>query len=215
MKSDSFEYYVAHPRYGKRPRITGFDPDLMDPEVNLHWNATSGAEIRAQYKAATGEDFPFAHLLPADQKEPARIPATAIRADLKRQSPATVPVTHYYDLKRVCRDCDLPFIFFADEQQYWYESLGFPLEADCVRCTECRKKVQALVALRTRYDKLIHVDPRSDTETTELIDAALTLVENAVFGKKVCERLRACAKKLPKNRRDALMQRIRAAEAAD
>ena len=52
---------------------------------------------------------------------------------MSRQSPAMVPVTHYYDVTRTCRDCDRPFIFFAQEQKHWYEQLGLPLEADCAR----------------------------------------------------------------------------------
>ena len=41
-------------------------------------------------------------------------------------------MTHYFDAKRVCRKCERPFLFFAEEQKYWYEDLRFPLEADCL-----------------------------------------------------------------------------------
>ncbi|WP_146406829.1 zinc-ribbon domain containing protein [Allorhodopirellula heiligendammensis] len=69
-----------------------------------------------------------------------RIPETAIEARPSQQIKATIPVTHYVDLKRRCRDCSRPFIFFAEEQQYWCETLHFYVGADCVRCTECRKE---------------------------------------------------------------------------
>jgi hypothetical protein len=106
-----YDNYVEHPRFGRYPRITGLNPesDFTTGKPFLHWNATE------------------------------RIPNTAVEADLSRQSRATVPVTHYYDVKRTCRDCARPFIFFADEQKHWYEELKLPLEADCVRCVPCRK----------------------------------------------------------------------------
>src|SRR5690554_738010 len=106
MNECSYDSYVEHPRYGRKPRITGLNPVNDYRRVFLHWHS--------------GDDC--------------RIPNTAVEADLSRQSPAAVPVTHYFDVKRACRDCGRPFIFYALEQKHWYEELGFCLEADCVRC---------------------------------------------------------------------------------
>ena len=104
--------YVEHPRFGKEPRLTGLDvTDLPDGTVYCHWHSPVGV----------------------------RVPGTAVAADVTRQRRATVHVTHYYDAKRVCRQCERPFLFFADEQKYWYEELAFPLEADCLECPPCRK----------------------------------------------------------------------------
>ena len=69
---------MEHPRFGKGPRRTGLDvAGTPDGKVFLHWHSGPGV----------------------------RVPNTAVAADLSRQKPATVPVTHYFDAKRVCRKC--------------------------------------------------------------------------------------------------------------
>jgi hypothetical protein len=168
--SSQFREFVTHPRYGQGPRITGLDPenDFATGSVFLHWHSPEGV----------------------------RIPNTAIPADVSRQVPATVQVTHYFDAKRQCIDCRLPFIFFAAEQKYWYEELGFPLEADCVRCVVCRKKQQGLDLNRLRYEELCHVHDRTREENLELAECALSLVEAGVFGKRQIERIRGTLKKI-------------------
>ena len=129
-----------------------------------------------------------------------RIPNTAIAADLSRQTPATVPVTHYFDVKRQCRDCDRPFIFFAAEQKYWYEELGFGLDSDCVRCAPCRKRQQGLARKRERYEELFHVPHRTTDEALEMADCCLSLVEASVFHARQIERVRALLKGLSDER---------------
>lgn len=92
--------FVKHPRYGRQPRFTGLNPQTnFDSHTFLHWHSPQSC----------------------------RIDNTAIVADLDKQVAATVPVTHYYDVERQCRDCNQMFIFFAAEQKYWYEELQFPL----------------------------------------------------------------------------------------
>lgn len=169
--TDEYAGFVAHPRYGQRPRITGLNPetDYATGKPFLHWHSP----------------------------EECRIPNTAIPADLSRQSPATVPVTHYFDVKRQCRDCDRLFIFFAEEQKYWYEELGFPLESDCVRCIDCRKKQQGLEQKRYRYEELFHVSGRTIAQDLEMADCCLSLVEGSVFNKRQLQRVRMILKKLP------------------
>jgi hypothetical protein len=143
-----------------------------------------------------------------------RIPNTAIPADLSRQMPATVPVTHYFDAKRQCVDCGKPFIFFAAEQKYWYEELGFPLESDCVRCVVCRKKQQGLELKRDRYEELFHVEARTVEQNLEMAECALSLAEVGVFGKRQLERVRATLKKVPSGAKlQALWERVHALEA--
>lgn len=167
---DEYAHFVTHPRYGRRPRFTGLNPDTdFQAGVFLHWHT------------------------PRD----CRIPNTAVPADLSRQSPATVPVTHYFDAKRKCRDCARPFIFFADEQKYWYEELGFALEADCVRCVACRKKEQGLEQKRERYEALFHISERSTDENLEMVDCCLALVASGVFHKRKLQHMRMILKKLP------------------
>jgi hypothetical protein len=189
---DEYSGFVTHPRYGRRPRITGLNPETdYAGDVFLHWHSP-------------GES---------------RIPNTAIPADLSRQSPATVPVTHYFDAKRLCRDCGRPFIFFAEEQKYWYEELGFPLESDCVRCVVCRKNQQGLEQKRERYEELFHVADRTMEQDLEMADCCLSLVESAVFHKRRLQHMRMILKKLPpgldentRTRSNDLWARLRALE---
>jgi putative zinc ribbon protein len=171
MKSPAAEYadFVEHPRYGKGPRLTGLDVDFTpDGKVICHWHSPPGV----------------------------RIPKTAIAAHVPSQAPATIPVTHYYDAKRVCRKCGKPFLFFAEEQKYWYETLRFPLEADCLECVPCRKDEQQLRAARQKYDALLAATTRSDADTLKLVDCAVLLVESSVFSGKVLPKLRGFLKPL-------------------
>ena len=164
---DKYAQYVTHPRYGRRPRITGLNPKTdFDADVFLHWHSP----------------------------EECRIANTAISARLSRQAPATVPVTHYFDVKRKCRDCDKWFIFFAEEQQYWYEELGFALESDCVRCVPCRKRQQGVAQQRERYEELFHIPQRTVDQNLEMADCCLALVEEAVFHRRQLQRVRMLLK---------------------
>lgn len=189
---DDYRQFVTHPRYGRRPRITGLNPETdHGGNVFLHWHSPREC----------------------------RIPNTAIPADLSRQAPATVPVTHYYDVRRQCRECGRPFIFFAAEQQYWYEELGFALEADCVMCVDCRKKQQGIERKRQRYEELFHVTDRTIEQDLEMVDRGLSLIESAVFHKRALERLRMILKRLASSPdekaragSEALRARLRALE---
>jgi hypothetical protein len=160
--------YVEHPRFGRSPRITGLNPqsDLTTGKPFLHWNATN------------------------------RIPNTAVEADLSRQSRATVPVTHYYDVDRKCRDCGEPFIFFAQEQKHWYEELGLPLEADCVCCVPCRKRQQGIARKRERYEELFHILERTVEENLEMAECCLSLIEEGVFHAGQTQRVRQLLKRV-------------------
>jgi len=109
---------------------------------------------------------------------------------------ATLHVTHYFDAKRVCRKCGRPFLFFAEEQKYWYEELKFPLEADCLDCAPCRKDEQQLRVIRQKYDALLAETARTEIDTLELVGCALLLVESSVFSAKVLPKLRGLLKPL-------------------
>ena len=168
-KSDEYKSFVKHPRYGRGPRITGMNPETVyGGEVFIHWHSSKGC----------------------------RIPNTAIPADLNQQIPATVPVTHYYDVKRECKDCGRPFIFFAEEQKHWYEELGFGLESDCVRCVSCRKRQQGIAQARERYEALFHITERTDEENLEMAACCLSLIEAAIFHRRQTERVRMLLKNI-------------------
>ena len=176
-----YENYVEHPRFGRYPHITNLNPhsDLTTGKPYLHWNATE------------------------------RIPNTAVEADLSRQSPATVPVTHYYDVERTCRDCARPFIFFAVEQKHWYEDLGLPLEADCVRCVPCRKRQQGIASKRERYEELFHIQERTPDQDLEMAECCLSLIEEGVFHTRQTERVRELLKRVHVNTEGEASERFR------
>ncbi len=118
-------------------------------------------------------------------------------ADVARQRAATLHVTHYFDAKRVCRKCRRPFLFFAEEQKYWYEDLEFPLEADCLECAPCRRDEQRLRLTRQKYDALLRETTRTEADTLELVECGALLVESSIFSVKVLPKLRGLLKALP------------------
>ncbi|MBK9967459.1 MAG: zinc-ribbon domain-containing protein [Holophagales bacterium] len=68
------------------------------------------------------------------------MPSGAVRGDPRRQLfCCEIPRYFYVDLDRTCRDCGAPFVFSAREQKHWYETLGFRLDANAVRCLPCRR----------------------------------------------------------------------------
>ncbi len=176
--------FVEHPRYGKYPRFTGLHVQTnYEDRVFLHWH--SGIDCR--------------------------VPNTAIVADTSCQIRVTVAVTHYFDVKRTCRDCNRPFLFFAEEQKYWYETLGFGLESDCVRCTDCRRMQQGLARDRERYEELSNLEDLSIEEIFEMAECCLNLIENEHFGDRVIERVRMLLNSIPsdsKLRRHLRFQKV-------
>jgi hypothetical protein len=167
---DSYRDYVEHPIYGQSPRVTGLNPqDDLAQGIYLGWHS------------------PLAD----------RIAYTAVVADQSKQVSRPIQISHYYDKKRKCRDCGRLFLFFAEEQKFWYETLRFPLEADCVRCFDCRKSQQETVALRERYESLLQKPTRSENETLDLVDCGLTLIEIGIFGDRVIERMRSLLNSVP------------------
>lgn len=184
---DDYSGYQEHPRYGKGPRITGLNPasEPFDATIFLHWHSPAGV----------------------------RIPNTAIPADTQRQLPATIPVTHYFDAKRVCRNCGTYFIFFAEEQKYWYEELKFPLEANMVDCIDCRKQEQRLQQARSSYEALLSKEHRSEAEIAQLVECGLQLVEAGIYSTKTLSKLRSFVKALDGPQATSFRQRIVSAEA--
>lgn len=184
--------YVEHPRFGRLPHVTGLNPesDLLTGKVYIHWHSPPECRI--------------AH--------------TALAADVSRQAPATLHVTHYYDVKRECRDCGRRFIFSAREQKYWYEELGFPLEADCVRCIICRRKQQGLAGKRERYEELFHLAGRTPAQSLEMAECCLSLVEEGVFHRRQTQHVRRLLKEAAAGDKEsqalqaALQERLKAIE---
>ncbi|MFK7819437.1 MAG: zinc-ribbon domain containing protein [Planctomycetaceae bacterium] len=196
--------YVEHSRYGNTPNFTGLNPDPMDPEVELHWYSTSLKEIEtryaAEYEALTGEKLPHddptrTWLTPYRRRKDEffkRIENTAIVADPSKYKgePIFAEFTHYFDIQRQCIGCRKLFLFYAEEQKYWYEVLQFALEATAKHCVVCRKRSQQAAWSAKRYKTLSHVKPRSFAEDLEMAECALKLVERRLGATKLLNRAR-------------------------
>lgn len=87
----------------------------------------------------------------------------------------------YADLLKTCRDCGRPFLFYASEQRFWYETLQLPQGVDCVACPPCRKLARRVKACHARYDEALHA-PRLDAKDMKaFVDDALFLLEQGVL----------------------------------
>ncbi len=104
----SVDELVPHPRYGKGPALHG-------------------------EKFSDAAAFGIYQFLPAWT-----FPNTKIWADVSKQNYSVVARSEYVDVLCRCRECRRWFIFFAKEQQYWFEELRFFIDSRCVHCPECR-----------------------------------------------------------------------------
>ncbi|KHD11347.1 hypothetical protein PN36_20450 [Candidatus Thiomargarita nelsonii] len=140
--------YVCHPRYGDKPTISG--------------NTFSIEQIKQAYWGYRRESF---------------FPESAIKADIERQNYSIYPKKLYVDMERQCTQCNRQFIFFAAEQKYWYETLGFYIDADCVKCIDCRKKEQKIKKMMLDYEELLKKSNKTAKETSRLKNIALELFQ--------------------------------------
>ncbi len=152
MNEDT-EALVTHPRFGSEPRASGYRD-----------------AVAAAYKDWGGEYFCKVVF-----------PESAIRADPAKQNHSFRPRRYYVDMKKTCRDCHRSFLFFAEEQRYWYEELGFPLAADCVRCPECRKANRIVRVRFSRYSQNVTKDVLDDDSLATLVDDAVFLWERSIL----------------------------------
>ena len=69
------------------------------------------------------------------------------------------------------------FIFFALEQKHWFEELGFYVDADCVRCTECRANENEVKHRFQRYSNTIGIQDHTNESLEILLSDAVFLWE--------------------------------------
>lgn len=144
LRLDVPREFVNHPRYGDQPIISG--------------ETHSAAEVRAAHWSYARLNY--------DQK--ILFPETAIRANPMKQRTGYGWRRLYVDIARRCRSCGRWFLFFALEQKYWYEDLGFFIDADCVHCQDCRHKAHEEERLRARYAELLAMPGKTEEEWHEL-----------------------------------------------
>ncbi|SFG99885.1 Probable zinc-ribbon domain-containing protein [Duganella sp. CF458] len=104
-------------------------------------------------------------------------PQKALRADVSVQRYAVFPRPYYVDMLKTCVECSRAFIFYAREQHYWYETLGFYIDVDCVRCVECRRKQRAAKRHMERYAELQARDSLSRKEMMHFVDDCIFLFQ--------------------------------------
>ncbi len=184
MKSPDKVYseYVEHPRFGQSPRFTHADPDPTKEKVCVSWWSPLPSEL---------------DLLEFGADDGIAIEGTAIPADIAAQKPMMFQFTHYYDVDRKCLDCGRRFIFFAEEQKFWYETLQFYGGVNCLHCIVCRKKRQHLDRARLDYQELKGLEHLNPAQTLQLIESGITLIEAGVASEKCRNHLRHLARLLP------------------
>ena len=108
------------------------------------------------------------------------VPGTAILAHEQAQKYALFPRRVYADLLKQCKACARPFLFYANEQRFWYETLRIPIDADCVMCAPCRKRAHRIKGCQFRYASAMNA-PRLDAKAMKgLVDDALFLFEQGL-----------------------------------
>ena len=123
-----------------------------------------------------------------------RIPNTAIPTTTAHPN----RITQYFDVERKCCNCHRMFIFFAAEQKYWYETLLFPLETDCIRCFPCRRIHQRISRSKREYDKLYHQPNRTIEQSLTKMECCLDLIANKLFSKQKRQWIGMMLNRLPK-----------------
>lgn len=167
--------YVAHPRYGHAPRLSGRKYD----ESHSSWSRQKG--------------IPF-------------ISSTAVKATPSRQRSlgwGRYNVLFYVDEVRKCRSCRRNYLFFADEQRFWYEVLGIPMDIHPVRCALCRRADRQIRRMQREYMELVALPEasRSSSQNLRLASLAIALRDAGVFTTKILQKVRRFLKLIPEVQR--------------
>ncbi|MEM8790092.1 MAG: zinc-ribbon domain containing protein [Pseudomonadota bacterium] len=146
-RSTRFTRYVDHPRYGNQPILSG-ERWTLDQIRQAYWGYCRRGVI---------------------------YPETAITADLSRQRYGYSPRRVYVDMEQTCRTCHRKFLFFALEQKFWFETLGFFCDAQCHHCQECRHEKHLFARSIEEYGDLLKKDDktRKDWDRLEELGTAL------------------------------------------
>ena len=108
------------------------------------------------------------------------LPETAVLANVERQRTSWCARPVYVDLLKRCKTCRRPFVFYANEQRFWYEALQFDVNVDCVMCPPCRKLAHRTKACLDRYATAVNA-PRLDAKAMKtFVDDALYLLEQGL-----------------------------------
>lgn len=119
--------FREHPLFGKIPLVPR--PIMINA-------------VRGSYEVMTFE---------CDLDYVPKLPPGAVRADVYRQNIDLFysdPKYFYVNEYKTCIQCGKDFVFGAQEQKYWYETLKFYITATAGRCRDCRRRRRTDQALR-------------------------------------------------------------------
>ncbi len=122
----------------------------------------------------------------SDEQPP--LPNGAVRGDVSKQHFCRYHNSgkaFYVDEARTCVQCGEDFVFYAQEQKYWYETLAFHLDSQCIRCLACRKLRRSQFALGQQIGnarKELKSKPDDPRVQLELASATVRLHERGGGG---------------------------------
>lgn len=107
------------------------------------------------------------------------LPRHAVEGDVARQIYCVahdVPKYFYVDEQKTCVQCRQSFVFSAEEQKFWYESLQFNFNSTAIRCRNCRRQKQSERALREQIAQALQLLSESPNAPGALLDLARATV---------------------------------------
>lgn len=119
-----------------------------------------------------GREYSWLEYDPAFQP---KLPKGAVRGDVARQNYCPlhhVPKYFYVDETKTCLQCHRAFVFSANEQKFWYETLQFNFSSTAVRCRECRKTKQTERLLREQIAAALAQLRTTPDDPSALLDLA-------------------------------------------
>ena len=107
------------------------------------------------------------------------LPRGAVRGNPERQNYCHAhhpPKYFYLDETNTCVQCGQEFVFTAEEQKFWYETLQFNFDSIAIRCRDCRKQRRTDAALRQQIALALEALSRRPTDPHALLDLATATV---------------------------------------
>ena len=99
------------------------------------------------------------------------IKGKAIKSNNPQNFGYSKPYFAYYDKTIVCESCKDEFIFSKEEQQYWFETLQFRVDAKCLNCKSCRKTIRKARKLNTELSNILKDKSKmSETDFDRVIE---------------------------------------------
>ena len=85
----------------------------------------------------------------------------ALRADPAKQNCGGLagPILAFWDQTRLCGMCSTRYVFSAEEQRFWYETLQFFVESAPLQCQDCRRVVRQQKAAQRTLQRLLPLAP--------------------------------------------------------